>query len=76
MNVADELRPTVPETDDPRVASEILNYVLDRTLRLTEDVQCYAEQRFDQAPTSGTHVSELNAEISGLVLEWVRRWPS
>jgi hypothetical protein len=76
MNVADELRPVVPEADDPQFASDIANYVLDRTLRLTEDIQRYAEQRFDHAPASGTHVCELNGEISGLVLEWVRRWPA
>ncbi|MFH5207867.1 hypothetical protein ACHIPZ_06515 [Antrihabitans sp. NCIMB 15449] len=76
MNFTDELRPVDPESDDPQVASDILNYVLARTLRLTEDLQRFAEQRFDHAPASGTHVCELNGEISGLVLEWVRRWPA
>lgn len=76
MDVANELRPVVPESDDLRVASDIVNYVLDRTLRLTEDLQHYAEQCFDQAPASGAHVSELNGDISRVVLDWVRRWPA
>ena len=76
LDLADELKPTVPTTDDKDAASELLNYVLVRTLRMNHDIRGHADQRYDQAPASSRHVLDLNAEISSVVLDWIRRWPS
>ncbi|NKY27729.1 hypothetical protein [Nocardia gamkensis] len=73
--VLNELQPKVPQGDDLETVSDIVNFVLRRSLRLSRDIQRYAGQRADQAPTS----SRLALAFAGLVaneaIEWVRRWP-
>lgn len=73
--VLNELRPKVPQGDDLEATSDIVNFVLRRSLRLSRDIQRYAGQRADQAPTS----SRLALAFAGLVaneaIDWMRRWP-
>jgi len=73
--VLNELRPKVPQGDDIETCSELVNFVVRRSLRLTRDIQRYAGDREDLAPTS----SRLALAFAGLVaneaIEWVRRWP-
>lgn len=74
-NACSDLRLTVPSHDDPAVASDIANYVMDRVLNLTDEMQRYATDRFDQAPASAIHAGELGAALAHEVLGWIRRWP-
>ncbi|WP_280377969.1 hypothetical protein [Nocardia wallacei] len=73
--VLNALQPTVPQGDDLETCSELVNFVLRRSLRLSRDIQRYAGQRQELAPTS----SRLALAFAGLVaneaIEWVRRWP-
>lgn len=76
IRLADDLQPTVPISDDGRAVSEMLSYVLDRGTQFTDGIRRHAHGRFEQAPASSVHVGELSEEFSGLMLEWVRRWPA
>ncbi|WP_280483907.1 hypothetical protein [Nocardia farcinica] len=73
--VLNEFQPKVPQGDDLETVSDIVNFVLRRSLRLSRDIQQYAGQRADQAPTS----SRLAMAFAGLVaheaIDWIRRWP-
>ncbi|MGY2011599.1 MULTISPECIES: hypothetical protein [Nocardia] len=70
--VLNELQPRVPQGDDLETCGEL---VVRRSLRLTRDIQRYAGQRQELAPTS----SRLALAFAGLVtsetIGWVRRWP-
>ncbi|MBF4996686.1 hypothetical protein IRT45_05895 [Nocardia sp. BSTN01] len=73
--VLNELRPKVPQGDDLEACSELVNFVVRRSLRLTREIQRYAGEREDLAPLS----SRLTLAFAGLVaneaIDWVRRWP-
>lgn len=73
--VLNALQPKVPQGDDLETCSELVNFVVRRSLRLSRDIQRYAGQRQELAPTS----SRLALAFAGLVaneaIEWVRRWP-
>ncbi|MGV9676434.1 hypothetical protein ACWDSJ_14245 [Nocardia sp. NPDC003482] len=73
--VLNELGPKVPQGDDLETCSELVNFVVRRSLRLSREIQRYAGQRQELAPTS----SRLALVFAGLVaneaIDWVRRWP-
>ncbi|MBF6259864.1 hypothetical protein IU468_26660 [Nocardia farcinica] len=73
--VLNELQPKVPQGDDLKTCSDIVNFVLGRSLRLSRDIQRYAGDREAQAPAT----SRLALAFAGLVaneaIAWVRRWP-
>ncbi|PSR58690.1 hypothetical protein C8259_29565 [Nocardia nova] len=73
--ILNELQPQVPQGDDLETCSELVNFVVRRSLRLTGEIERFAGEREDLAPTS----SRLALAFAGLVaneaIEWVRRWP-
>ncbi|WP_157978816.1 hypothetical protein [Nocardia aurea] len=72
----DDLQPKVPPGDDLEICSELVNFVVRRSLRLTRDIQRLAGQRVDAAPTSSLLAVEFGAIVAGEAIEWVRRWPA
>ncbi|QLY30394.1 hypothetical protein H0264_35615 [Nocardia huaxiensis] len=75
IQLADELQPTVPETDYVDVASEIANYVVTNMLRFSDRLHAFLNERYDAAPTSAEHAMDFDAVIAQEVLNWVRNWP-
>jgi hypothetical protein len=73
--VLNELQSKVPQGDDLEVCSELVNFVVRRSLRLTRDIQRLAGQRADAAPASSLLAVEFSAIVASEAIEWVRRWP-
>lgn len=73
--VLNELRPKVPQGDDLEACSELVNFVVRRSLRLTRDIQRLAGQRADAAPASSLLAVEFSAIVANEAIDWVRRWP-
>ncbi|MGW5216355.1 hypothetical protein ACWEQA_00665 [Nocardia sp. NPDC004085] len=73
--VLNELRPRVPQGDDLETTSDIVNFVLRRALRLSRDIQRYAGEREEQAPTSSRLALAFAGIIAAEAIAWVRRWP-
>lgn len=73
--VLNELQPKVPQGDDCETTSDIVNFVLRRSLRLSRDIQRYAGEREDQAPASSRLALAFAGLIANEAIEWVRRWP-
>lgn len=74
--VLNELQPKVPPGDDLETCSELVNFVLRRSLRLTRDIQRYAGERADAAPASSLLAVEFGVIVAAEAIEWVRRWPA
>ncbi len=75
LSIANEQRPEPPEGDDPASAGDLINFVLDRCLELTDALYRYATVRFEEAPMSSQNTIELASTIASEVVTWVRRWP-
>ncbi|MBF6299055.1 hypothetical protein IU459_16115 [Nocardia amamiensis] len=73
--VLNQLQPKVPEGDDLETASDIVNFVLRRALRLSRDIQRYAGQRQELAPASSRLALAFAGIIAAEAIAWVRRWP-
>ncbi|MGV9751111.1 hypothetical protein [Nocardia farcinica] len=73
--VLNELQPRVPQGDDLEACSELVNFVVRRSLRLTRDIQRLAGQRADAAPTSSLLAVEFSAIVASEAIDWVLRWP-
>lgn len=73
--VLNELQPRVPPGDDLEACSELVNFVVRRSLRLSRDIQRLAGQRADAAPASSLLAVEFSAIVAGEAIDWVRRWP-
>ncbi len=73
--VLNELRPKVPQGDDLETVSDIVNFVLRRSLRLSRDIQRYAGKREDQAPTSSRLALAFAWLVANEAIDWMRRWP-
>jgi len=70
-----EMRPKVPQGDDLEATNDLLNFVLRRSLRLSGDVERYADERFDDAPISSLYVTAFAGIVAFETLEWVKGWP-
>ncbi|RDI54013.1 hypothetical protein [Nocardia mexicana] len=71
-----DLLPTVPSGDDPHIASEIANFVLELVDDASEDLKdrlTYA--RYQAAPASIRHADHFHAVLNRAALEWLREWP-
>ncbi|WP_174186433.1 hypothetical protein [Nocardia barduliensis] len=73
--VLNELQPRVPQGDDIEACSELVNFVVRRSLRLTRDIQRLAGQRDDAAPASSLLAVEFSAIVASEAIDRVRRWP-
>lgn len=73
--VLNELQPRVPQGDNLEACSELVNFVVRRSLRLTRDIQRLAAQRADAAPASSLLAVEFSALVASEAIDWVRRWP-
>ncbi|WP_040694406.1 hypothetical protein [Nocardia vinacea] len=73
--VLNELQPKVPPGDDFETCSELVNFVLRRSLRVSRDIQRLAGQRANTAPASSLLAVEFSAIVASEAIEWVRRWP-
>ncbi len=73
--ILNELQPKVPQGDDLETCSELVNFVLRRSLRVSRDIQRLAGERADAAPTSSLLSMEFSAIVAAEAIEWVRRWP-
>jgi hypothetical protein len=71
-----ELQPKVPPGDDLETCSELVNFVVRRTFRLSRNIQRYASDRADAAPASSLLAVEFSAIVASEAIEWVRRWPA
>ncbi len=76
LSIANEPRPEPPDSDDPASAGDLINFVLDRCLELTDALYRYANTRFEEAPISSRNTIELAGTIANDVVTWVRRWAS
>jgi hypothetical protein len=74
LSVANDPRPEPPDTDDVASAGDLINFVLDRCLELTDALYRYANLRFEEAPISSRRTTELAGTIASDVVTWVRRW--
>ncbi|WP_280448626.1 hypothetical protein [Nocardia brasiliensis] len=74
--VLNELQPRVPLGDDLETSSELVNFVLRRSLRVSRDIQRLAGERADAAPASSLLAVEFSAIVASEAIEWVRRWPA
>src|SRR2546429_5598284 len=74
LSVANEPRPEPPDTDDAASAGDLINFVLDRCLELTDGLYRYATARFEEAPVTSWRAIELASTLSNEVVVWVRRW--
>jgi hypothetical protein len=74
LSVANEPRPEPPESDDPASAGDLINFVLDRCLELTDALYRYATVRFEEAPIASRRAIELASTLSNEVVVWVRKW--
>lgn len=73
--VLNELHPKVPQGDDLETCSELINFVVRRSLRLTGEIERYAGEREDLAPTSSLLALAFAGLVANEAIEWVRRWP-
>ncbi len=73
--LADEPRPELPAGDDAAAAGDLVNFVLDRCLELTDALYRYANLRSLEAPTASRRATELASTIANETVAWVRRWP-
>lgn len=74
--VLNELQPKVPPGDDLETCSELINFVVRRSLRVSRDIQRLAGLRADAAPASSLLAVEFGAIVAAEAIEWVRRWPA
>ncbi|MFF0493949.1 hypothetical protein ACFYTQ_33430 [Nocardia sp. NPDC004068] len=73
--VLNELQPKVPQGDELEMCSELVNFVVRRSLRLTREIQRYAGEREDLAPTSSRLALAFAGIVANEAIDWVRRWP-
>jgi hypothetical protein len=70
-----QLRPKAPQGDDLETCSELVNFVVRRSLRLTRDIQRYAGDREQLAPASSRLALAFAGLIASKAINWVKRWP-
>ncbi|MGW4842757.1 hypothetical protein [Nocardia brasiliensis] len=72
--LAKESRPDTPAGDDIAAAGDLINFVLDRCLELTDALHRYATLRLAEAPSTSHRTLELASIIANETAAWVRRW--
>lgn len=82
------MKPTTPaeSADDSRIGVAVteghdhlgvlLSSVLARTVAFVEALEHAAEEFYSSAPEEAAHVRHLGETVSGIVLDYVREWPS
>jgi hypothetical protein len=73
--VLNELQPKVPVGDDIDTTSDIVNFVLRRSLRLSREIQRYASERENLAPMTSRLALAFAGIVAAEAIDWVRRWP-
>lgn len=76
IDLAVELRLTMPEGDDRTATSTVLNAVLERAMAMQDDLLGIGNTHLDEAPASSQHILDLNVAMARTVLDWIERWPS
>ncbi|WP_433683358.1 hypothetical protein [Nocardia sp. CA-119907] len=67
-------RPAPLDGDDVAAAGDLINFVLDRCLELTDALYRYANLRLNEAPSTSQRTIELAGVIASETVTWVRRW--
>lgn len=76
LTIANEPRPEPPVSDDPASAGDLINFVLDRCLELTDALYRYASVRFEEAPMTSRRALELASTLASETVAWVRKFPA
>jgi len=73
---ADDDRIGAAAADSHGRPGALLNSVLARAAAFVEALEQEAEEFYSSAPEEAAHVRTLSETVSGIVLDFVREWPS
>jgi len=75
LEMAEELYPEVPDSDDVKVASEIFAFVHSRLKQFRQDLDAVLAECEDAAPFAVKHTRHLSNLLAKAHIGWFIFWP-